>query len=78
MAVRRFRVLLEWDGEAEAWVTFVPALDHLSTFGATREEALANTQEAILGWIEAAEKEGLPVPTGSPALELVDLDVAIA
>ena len=37
MAVRRFTVLLEWDAEAAAWVTFVPALDHLSTFGASRE-----------------------------------------
>ncbi|HEY7061931.1 MAG TPA: type II toxin-antitoxin system HicB family antitoxin [Chloroflexota bacterium] len=78
MAVRRFKVVLEWDAESEAWVTFVPALDHLSTFGATREEALANTREAILGWIEAAQKENLPVPQGSPELELVDLEVAIA
>ncbi len=78
MAVRRFKVVLEWDAESEAWVTFVPALDHLSTFGATREEALANTREAILGWIEAAQKEALPVPQGSPELELVDLEVAIA
>ncbi|HZR99886.1 MAG TPA: type II toxin-antitoxin system HicB family antitoxin [Chloroflexota bacterium] len=78
MAMHRFKVLLEWDPESEAWVTYVPALDHLSTFGATRDEALANTQEAILGWIEAAEKEGLPVPRGSPKLELVDLEVATA
>jgi predicted RNase H-like HicB family nuclease len=78
MSVRRYTVLLERDTESEAWVTYVPALDHLSTFGTTREEALANTQEAILGWIEAAEKEGLPVPEGSPALEFVDLEVATA
>jgi antitoxin HicB len=78
MAVHRFTVLLEWDTESQVWVTYVPALDHLSTFGATREEALANTQEAILGWIETAEKEGLPVPQGSPELELVDLEVATA
>ena len=62
MSTRRFKVLLEWDAESQAWVTYVPALDHLSTFGQTRDEALANTREAILGYLEAAEKEGIPVP----------------
>lgn len=38
MATRRFQVLLEWDSESQAWVTYVPALDYLSTFGQTREE----------------------------------------
>ena len=42
---RRFRVLLEWDRAEEVWVTFVPALDSLSTFGNTRNEALEQTRE---------------------------------
>ena len=33
----------------------VPTLNELSTFGGTREEALTNTREAILGYLEAAE-----------------------
>jgi predicted RNase H-like HicB family nuclease len=60
---RRYHVLLEWDPEDHVWVTFVPALNDLSTFGETREEALANTQEAIEGYLEAAAKEGIVVPT---------------
>ena len=67
-------VLLEWDPEADVWVTYVPTLNDLSTFGETKEEALANTREAILGYLEAAEKEGLPLP--DPA-ELVDLEIAV-
>jgi predicted RNase H-like HicB family nuclease/bifunctional DNA-binding transcriptional regulator/antitoxin component of YhaV-PrlF toxin-antitoxin module len=51
---QRFHVLLEWDPEAGAWVTYVPALNGLSTFGETMEEALAKTGEAILGYSEAA------------------------
>jgi predicted RNase H-like HicB family nuclease len=74
MTKQHFHVLLEWDPEADAWVTYVPTLNGLSTFGETREEALANTREAILGYLEAAEKEGLPLP--DPA-ELVDLEVAV-
>ncbi len=73
---RRYQVLLEWDPDETVWVTYVPALDRLSTFGDTREAALANTREAVLGYLEAAEIEGIPVP-GDHALELVQLDVAI-
>lgn len=64
------RVLLEWDPEAQAWVAYAPSLNGLSTFGDTREEALANTREAILGYLEAAKKAGIPIPR---PVELVDL-----
>lgn len=77
MATHQFDVLLEWDAEDEVWVTYVPALNHLSTFGATREEALATTQEAILGYFEAAEKEGLAAPTGNAEFELAQVEVAV-
>jgi predicted RNase H-like HicB family nuclease len=75
---RRFQVLIEYDRADRAWVTFVPSLDNLSTFGDTREEALANTREAILGYLEAAAKEGIPIPPTDSEAELVDLEVAIA
>jgi predicted RNase H-like HicB family nuclease len=78
MPTRRFKVLVERDREAGAWVTYVPALGHLSTFGQTRAEALENTREAILGYLEAAAKEGLVVPEGEPEAEIVDLEIAIA
>ena len=74
MATQHFHVLLEWDPEADAWVTYVPTLNGLSTFGETKEEALTNTREAILGYLEAAEKEGLRLPD---PVELVDLEVAV-
>jgi len=62
MTTRHFHVLLEWDPEADPWVTYVPTLNGLSAFGETKEEALANTREAILGYLEAAEKEGMASP----------------
>lgn len=71
---QHFHVLLEWDSEAGAWVTYVPALNGLSTFGETKEEALAATREAIAGYIEAAEKEGVPLPEPT---ELVEIEVAV-
>lgn len=75
---RRFQVLLEYDPAEHVWVTYVPALANLSTFGETREEALAQTREAILGYFEAAEKEGIPVPEDTLPAELVELEVSVA
>jgi predicted RNase H-like HicB family nuclease len=74
MTTQHYHVLLEWDPEADLWVTYVPALNGLSTFGETRDEALANTREAIQGYLEAADQEGIPVPG---PLEVVDLEVAV-
>ncbi len=77
MALRSFREVLEWHNEDNVWVTYVPTLDFLSTYGETREEAIANTREAILGYVEAAQKEGLPVPSGNTQAELVCIDVQV-
>ncbi|MHB8618321.1 MAG: type II toxin-antitoxin system HicB family antitoxin [Chloroflexota bacterium] len=77
MTTRRFAVLLEWDADDQVWVSYVPALNHLSTYGDTREEALAQTREAIAGYLEAAAKEGNPVAPGERQTELVQLEVAV-
>jgi len=74
--VRQYQVVLEWDPDDELWVTYVPALDHLSTYGETREKALEHTREAILGYLEAAEQEGILI-AADRSVELVQLDVAV-
>lgn len=76
MAIRQFQVVLEWDADDQVWVTYVPSLGFLSTYGDTRDEALAQTREAITGYLEAAAKEGISVPANEPA-ELVQLEVAV-
>lgn len=76
MVARRFQVEIEWDSDDEVWVTYVPALGHLSTYGETREEALAQTREAVLGSLEAASKEDLPVPDERHQLDIVEIEVA--
>lgn len=72
----RFKVLLEWDAEEEVWVTYVPTLGQLSTYGETRDVALDQTREAITGYLEAALKEGIPIPRAETETELVELEVA--
>jgi len=78
METRRYKVLLEWDVESEAWLTYVPALGHMSTYGESRGEALEQTKEAILGYLEAARKDGLPTPQDGAELERVELEIATA
>jgi predicted RNase H-like HicB family nuclease len=70
--VRKSKVLIERDPGDETWVTYVPALGRLSTYGDTREQALAQAREAILGYLEAAAKEGLAIASESD----VDIEVA--
>jgi predicted RNase H-like HicB family nuclease len=76
--LERYKVLLEWEPEDRVWVTYVPDLDWLSTYGETKEEALERTREAILGYLEAAAKEGLPVPVPRRSPEVVELEVAVS
>jgi predicted RNase H-like HicB family nuclease len=77
MPTRRFRVLLECDAAAGAWVTLVPSLESLSTYGETREEALDHTRDAILGYLEAATREGLAVPEPAAEPEILELEVVV-
>lgn len=72
---RSFKTIIEFDLQERVWVTYVPALNHLSTFGETREEALEHTQEAILGYLEAARKEGIPVPGPEHDPEITSVEV---
>ena len=75
---RRFKVLIEYDAEEAVWVTYVPALNHISTYGETREEALAQTEDMILGYLETAAEKGISVPPDDFDVQLVDLEVAVA
>jgi len=71
-----YKVVLEFDPEEESWVTFVPSLDDISTWGRSREEALENTSEAIAGYLEALKKEGLPLPP-SRSVEIAEIVVSV-
>jgi len=73
MPSRQFRVVVDSDPESQAWVALVPALGDLSTFGDTPEEALAQTREAILGYLEAANKEAISIPAETAA-ELIEVE----
>lgn len=67
-SVSEITVQLEWDEETEAWVTRVPELNNISTFGKTQEEALRRTRELVLGYIDAMQDLHLRVPLPASAV----------
>ena len=63
----KLMVMLE-DGEDGWIVVSCPALPGCISQGRTREDALANIQEAIEGYLETIVELGRPLPT-SPRLQ---------
>jgi predicted RNase H-like HicB family nuclease len=51
------------EADGAGFVAFVPDLPGCMSDGTTPEEALANVQDAIVTWIEAARDLGHPVPS---------------
>jgi antitoxin HicB len=52
------------------FAALVPDLPGCMSDGETQQEAVANVQDAIRGWIEAAEEMGRPVPPPSRHLAI--------
>ncbi len=76
-SISRYSVLLVWDAKDKVWVSHVPSLGGISTFGETKEAALKQTQEAIEGYLEAAVKEGFEIPKSDAKAELAAVEVAM-
>ncbi len=70
-----FKVLLQWDGEADAWTATVPELNDICTFGADEEEALAMAKDMIVGYLEASAKVGSEPTTPVRLPRVVELTI---
>ena len=71
----RYTIILEPDEENRGYTVRVPALPGCITEGRTRDEALENAREAILGFIEGLKKAGEPVPVETTPVELASVAV---
>jgi predicted RNase H-like HicB family nuclease len=58
----RYEIDIFWSEEDEAYIAVVPDLPYCSAWGETREEALAQVQDAIRGHIKVRQKHGDPIP----------------
>ena len=65
--------------EEGGYVVTVPALPGLVTQGETLEEAREMAKDAILGYLEALQKDGEPIPNDTPVeLEPVKEQIRVA
>jgi predicted RNase H-like HicB family nuclease len=59
---RHYSILIEWEPQDQIYIARVPELPHCITHGATYEEALAQIQDALDGYIDTAEKCKMDIP----------------
>jgi antitoxin HicB len=69
----KYRVIIEQD-EDGIFIAECPSLPGCVSQGKTREEALANIQDAIKGYLESLKKHNEPIP---PSIEEEIVEVAI-
>ena len=62
----RYSLLIQWSEEDQLYLVTLPDFARLAmqpcTHGKTYEEAIANAQEAIAGYLEYCQEEGLVPP----------------
>ncbi len=56
------RQVIVYPGEDNYWVAECPSLPGCVSQGQTKEEAIANIKQAIVGYVVALEEDKLPVP----------------
>lgn len=56
------RQVIIYSGEDGYWVAECPSLPGCISQGKTKEEAVVNIKEAIQGYIDSLEEDGLPIP----------------
>ena len=59
---RRYQVEITWSPEDDVFVARVPEAPGVVTHGATREEAAAQAEDAIISWLTAHRDANIPVP----------------
>jgi len=56
------RQVILYKDEDGYWIVECPSLKGCISQGNTKQEALSNIKEAIVGYVTALEEDGLPVP----------------
>ena len=62
MTEMRYEPIIYWSKEDNAFLVEVPRLPGFIAAGASYEEAVANAQTVIAGWIETARSLNRPIP----------------
>ena len=63
MSKYKYKIIIYWSNEDNAFIAEVPELPGCMADGPTYEEALKNVQIIIEEWIETAKSIGKDIPT---------------
>ncbi|HXQ27457.1 MAG TPA: type II toxin-antitoxin system HicB family antitoxin [Candidatus Acidoferrales bacterium] len=58
----KYEVIIYWSHEDQAFIAEVPELPGCAADGKTYQQALANAEVVIRGWIATARELGRPIP----------------
>ena len=58
-----YTIVIDRDPDAGGFVATCPALPGVVTEGETIEETLRMAKDAVQGYLESLQKDGLPIPT---------------
>ncbi|NET54636.1 MAG: type II toxin-antitoxin system HicB family antitoxin [Symploca sp. SIO2E6] len=56
------RQVILYKDEDDYWIVECPSLKGCNSQGRTKEEALSNIKEAIVGYVAALDEDGLSIP----------------
>jgi predicted RNase H-like HicB family nuclease len=68
----RYEIILYWSDEDGAYIAEVPELPGCAADGASYQEAIANAEDVIDGWIETAREMGREIPSPRAASSTPD------
>jgi len=60
--MNKHAISIKWSDEDDSFIATIPGIEALSTFGATREEALSELYIAADAYFETLEEAGKPLP----------------
>jgi predicted RNase H-like HicB family nuclease len=61
---RAYALTVQFHPEEGGYLAFFPALPGCHTWGDTYEEAIKHAEEALIGYLEALQKNGEEIPEG--------------
>lgn len=71
----RYETIIYWDADDQIFVVEVPELAGCKAHGATKQEALANAEQAAQLWLETAREDGVPIPEPKGRLLFAPRDI---
>jgi antitoxin HicB len=74
--MRQYTIIMEPDIDEGGYTVTVPALPGCITQGETLEQCIERAREAIAGYIESLQLDGLPVPEETERPQMLTIDVA--